>query len=379
MNALIIKELETMFEPLRAAALAGAALFAISGTALAQGDKPKPAAQKPQKNDVKGQGQLAGAAGTFGTVYSLKNNFNFAVVGARYTLEPFDAYVSAIAEPDQKIVVLDLAIKNVMKQDNFFPFGDLVSVVDQDGKLYTFVSLAQKTKGASVADWTLKPGQGLGQVELKDPLQCAVAVPARARIVKIIVNAGRLGTQEDVLRYYIAGATKAEAGEAGDPKNIIAPLPDGVKDPADKSGAVALDEPKATIGTFYPSGRFNIKLDSFAYSSEKLLPDNDLEEDKKYAVATVTAKNVNHEQQSVYDIDGGDSPPQELVDSDGEKYRPIAMLKPNRPELADREMKAGDVYTVRLVFLLPKDATAKKLSLACERSRKWAYDVSGVK
>src|SRR5207253_752830 len=115
-------------------------------------------------------------------------------------------------------------------------------------------------KGDADNSFTLRPGQGLGQPELKDPLRVAFSIPMKARITKIMVNKARLGKNEEVLRYYVAGATKEEAGEPGDPKNVIAALPEGVKDPADKSGAVPLEEGKGSMGAYLTSGSFGLKL-----------------------------------------------------------------------------------------------------------------------
>ena len=58
---------------------------AVLARGSADAQKPKP----PQKNTTKTQGQLAGANGQFGVVYSLKNNFNFNILRAWYTLDPF--------------------------------------------------------------------------------------------------------------------------------------------------------------------------------------------------------------------------------------------------------------------------------------------------
>jgi hypothetical protein len=58
---------------------------------------------------------------------------------------------------------------------------------------------------------------------------------------------------------------------------------------------------------------------------------------------------------------------------------PTAYRKANRDESAEHEFKRGDEYTFRIIFTLPADAKAKKLVLGAGGSRKWAYDVAGVK
>ena len=49
-------------------------------------------------NETKGQGQLVGANGQFGVVYTLDNNFNFEILSAKYTMDPLIAYESPAAK-----------------------------------------------------------------------------------------------------------------------------------------------------------------------------------------------------------------------------------------------------------------------------------------
>jgi hypothetical protein len=350
-------------------------LAALAAPALAQ-QKAKAPAAKPAPNTVKGQGQLVGGSAQFGTVYSLQNGFNFEILSARYTLEPFVAYETQIAGTDQKLLVADIAIKNTEKGDNFWNMDSLFTLVDDKGELYPGGALALQSKAADSASATLRPGQGLGQPALNDPLRVAWVVPAKARIVKIMVNRGRAGQNEQVVRYFVAGATKAEAGEEGNPKNVIAPLP--AEAAADKTGAVAAEVGKGTAGTYLPSGYFGLRLDSFAFTTEAL-GGNAPDEGKKYAVATVTVKNLTEKTLSMFDVEGGDSPLYELTDSEGERAKPVAYRKAKRDEDAEHEFKKGDEYTFRVVFVVPKDVTAKTLVLGTGGARKWSYDVSATK
>src|SRR5436309_5337400 len=97
--------------PLLCAGLAGAAAAAPA---------PKPTPARPAPVPVKGQGQLAGGNGQFGTVMSLDNGFNFEILSARYTLEPFVGSAPLTAGTDQKLLILEIAIKNARKDDNWF-------------------------------------------------------------------------------------------------------------------------------------------------------------------------------------------------------------------------------------------------------------------
>lgn len=332
-------------------------------------------------NEVKGQGQLVGQNGQFGVVYSLQQGFNFTILSARYDVVPFPALNGAItAKTDEKLLIIDIAIKNVQPADNFFGTDDLFTAVDSQGGLYQHRAVSLDSKGSAVTDLTLRPGQGFGQPELKDPLRVAFSIPAKSSIVKFMVNQGRVGrNDEKVIRYYVAGATKAEAGEAGDPKNMITSLPDTVRDTSDASGAIALDEGKGTLGAYLPSGGFALRLDSFAYSTEAILDGNAPEEGKRYAVATVTAKSLVDDTLTMFEVEGGDDPLYSMTDADGERTKPTDYRKAKRDEVPEKEFKKGDEYTFRVIFTLPTDATAKKLVLGAGMACKWAYDVSGVK
>jgi len=338
----------------------------------------KPAAARPAPNAVKGQGQLAGSSGQFGTVYTLQNGFNFELLSAHYTLEPFVAYETQIAGTDQKLLVAEIAIKNVEKADNFWNMDGMFTLVDDKGQLYPGGALALQSKAADSASATLRPGQGLGQPGLNDPLRVAWVVPGKARIVKIMLNKGRLGQKEEVLRYYVAGATKAEAGEEGDPKNVIAPLPPEARDPSDKTGALAAELGKGSPGAYAPSGYFALRLDGFAFSTEPL-GGNAPDDGKKFAIATVTAKNLTEKTLSMFDVQGGDQPLYEITDSDGERAKPVLYRKAKRDDDPEHEFKKGDEYTFRVVFSLPKDATVKTLVLGTGAARRWSYDVSATK
>ena len=363
-----------MHDHSRITAFVFAAIVTASPT-FAQSAKPKPGAKPP----VKGQAQLTGGNGQFGTVYSLQNGFNFEILSAHYSLEPFIAYETLTAKTDEKLVVLDIAIKNAQKGDEFFNSEGLFTLVDDKGQLYTGGDVGLASKGAQSWESTLRPGQGLGQPALHDPLRFGIAVPAKARIVKIMLNHGRLGTSEKVVRYYVAGATKSDAGEPGDPKNVIAPLPSEARDAADSLGAVALDAGKGAAGTYEPSGSFALRFDGITYTTDPVFGGNAPDEGKKYAVLTVTAKNLTEKQIGMFDVEGGDNPLYEITDSDGEKAKPIGYRKAKRDEDPEHDFAKGDEYTFRVFFTLPKDATAKKVVLGTLQSRKWEYDVSATK
>ena len=328
-----------------------------------------------------GQAQLNGLNAQFGTIYTLKSKFNFEILKARYTMEPFASYGIVAPQTDQKVLVVDIAIKNTIPSDNFFNVEGFASAFDEKGQQYNFGSgcLALKSLGRKSPNTNLKPGQGLGQPALNDPLEMAVVLPAKARIVKIILNTGRLGTSDSVMRYYVAGATKEEAGETGNPSNIIAPMPENVRDTSDKSGAVALTEGIGKIGEYEPSRKYGLKLEDISVSTEKFKGEA-APEGKKFVVATITAKLlIDENSQDIGEVTGGDYPLYAITDADGERYKPYAYRKSRTDEDADHRFQLGDEYKFRIVFLVPKDAPLKKLTLGAGGGPKWIYDISNIK
>ncbi len=365
-----------------AAVVAGIALaapiFAAPAKPAAK-PAPKPAA-KPAENTVKGQGQLAGANGQFGAVYSIKGDFNVSIVGAGYSLDPFVAYVPLQAGTDTKLFVVDLALKNVSQQDNFFDADRFITLVDAGGQLYEEGSLALKSQGLKQSALTLRPGQGRGQVDTNDPLQMAFVIPDKARIVKIMINRGRLGKNEEVVRYYVAGATKAEAGEAGDPKNVARPLPAAVRDASDPAGNTPVAIGKTKVGEFVTTGAFALRLDSLAYTEMPVIADQELEEGTRYAVATYTAKALTPRETAFVDFTGGDAPLFILTDQDGETKNSSAVLQSKKGEPIDYTFKdTGATYTFRVVYLLKKDQSAKTLQFGAMDGRRHEVDVSAIK
>ena len=349
-------------------------------TAPAFGAAPKPSAGHSGANETKGQGQLAGGNGVFGTVYSLKNGFNFEILSARYSVDPFICWADIYPDPDQKMVILDIAVKNAHQSEDSFGTGDQFSLVDEKQHVIDGGKLALESEGGQPLATNLKPGQGLGQPQLKDPLRVAFVVPAKARITKIIVGQGRLNTNEDVFRYYIAGATKEEAGADGNPKNIIAPLRDEVRDPADKSGAVALDVGNGVLGAYYPSKLWGIRLDGFTYTTDPVANGSAPDDGKKYAVASVTAKNLSLDDLDMGGLMGGLT---KVTDTDGEDDQPVAYVKSKLNETADHTFSKGSEYSFRIVFSLGKNSQAKMLILGTDGGgwlgRGWKFDVSNMK
>ena len=355
-------------------------LALCSAATLCVAAPPKAKRHRPASNQSKGQKQIAGGDAVFGTVYSLKDGFNFEVLSAHYTVEPIPAHDTVKAGPDEKLVVLDVAIKNAGPSDSSLNPDAYITLVDAQGGLYTSrtADMVLTSRNNEEGNLNLRPGQGLGQPERHDPLRFGLVIPAKARIVKIMVNQGRLNSNEKVLRYFVAGATEAEAGKAGDPRNVIVPLPENVRDPSDPSGATALDSGKGTAGVFLPSGAFALRLDGLGYTSGPILDRGVPEDGKKYAVATITVKNLTPNAQTMNDFTAGDPSPCALTDSDGETDKSMGFLKVKSNEVPEHDFKQGEEYTFRVVFSLAKGATAKTILLRTGGYRTWTFPVTAA-
>lgn len=322
------------------------------------------------QNDIKGQAQLKGINGVFGTVYSLKDGFNYSVLKARYTVDPVSSYNPVNALADQKILVVEFSIKNATPQDNYFAPEGMFGAVDTKGQIYEATGISLESKGAAEGAFNLKPGQGLGQTELKDPLRVAFLVPGNAKIDKLIIAKGRLNTDEEVIRFPIVVANPKK-----EDKNVIAPLPENVRD-ADPTGAVALAAGKLQKGSWVSSGPYGLLLEDVKTTTEAL-GGAEPNEGQTYIVATITAKNLSGQDVAFFELMGGDTPLHEVLDADGERYRPIHFYKASKDEDADKEFKPGDEYKFRIVFQVPKDAKLKTLTLGAASFRKWSMPWGG--
>jgi hypothetical protein len=330
-------------------------------------------------HSVKGQSQVSGGFGRFGTVYTLKGQMNYEILSAGYTLDPFVAYWPAHVKRGEKFLVLHIAVKNA--RDSRQPFMDgngLYTLVDSHGQTYVSPPDCElASAGLNNFEVSLNPGQGTGQPALHDPLTEAFELPGNARIVKIIVNQSALGMSGDVLRYYIAGATKDEAGEPGDPRNVISGLPSNVADPSDPSGSTPLDPGNGILGDYLPSGNFYIRLDKFEYSTTVTDGGSLPRAGQKFAIATVTVK-TPITRVSMFDVSGGDYPIHQVLTVDGDRIKPYDYLKATSDKTAEHAFEPGDEYTFRILFSIDSSTTVKTLTLGTGGASAWNYDVSSV-
>ncbi len=329
-------------------------LMVLTVPGFAQKKKTPPA--KPQKNETKGQNQLTGGLVKFGEIYTMNPGYNLQILKAKYTVEPFTSYGGKLNGRDTKLVVLDVAFKNARPEANDRMNIDLFSIIDSTGKVYNG-EIQLKSYKCRELYINLKPGQGLGQVGLNDPLQVAFEVPLDAVITKIMVNQPRLGKKEEVLRYLIAGTDKE-----ADPTNVITPLPSDVADPA--NGAIATKYGKVTVGKPFYSGYYTYiveKVETVGKLSDQLDPG----EGKKFLVVTLTTKNGYGKQVNYYDSILGESV---AIDADGDSVALTSIVKKSSTtEVTTSTIEDGESITTRLVFTIGADQKLKSLKLVGPR------------
>jgi hypothetical protein len=107
------------------------AVLTLPATSYAQGKK------KPPVNPTRGTTQVKGGDGVLGETYSLQSGFNFRITSAEFSIERFVAYENVYPKPDEKLLLMHVALKNANKEDNFFNTeSHSFTIVDANDKDY---------------------------------------------------------------------------------------------------------------------------------------------------------------------------------------------------------------------------------------------------
>jgi hypothetical protein len=184
----------------------------------------------------------------------------------------------------------------------------------------------------------LKPAQKVDVV-------AAWPVPANAKIPKLIVQRGNEDSAP-VVRYDLSGKIK--------------PLSAPFADPADPMGSTALELVAGQVGTYYPMGAMDVKLEGVVYNKDRI--DNKTPaEGKRFLVATFAVRNgmANRELNYAYNNFGI-----ELTDAEGTPTKFDGyLLHPACDEQATGALKPGAETRFRAYFELSEDATGKTLTI----------------
>lgn len=341
--------------------------FSFTPTAaLAQTKKPalKPPVKVAPSNGpvVLGTNQLPGDFGQFGQTYTIGKHspLNFTLVSAEYMVGRYSAGSETIVPSEgQKLLVLHYTVHNPTPEPQDFDWGSIhFTVVDRKDVNHENKSLVVRDGTTETVSVTLKPAQKLN-------VQTVIVVPADGVIPKLIVQRD---SESAVVRYDLRGKVK--------------PLPAPFADTEDTAGATVRKLVPAQVGTFYPLGAYDVRLDSVTYTTTPVGDGEGAEtpgEGKRYAIINVTVRNAATAE---YDYQWGTFAP-ELKDADGEKY-PYnnQVLKATRNESASGTLKPGEEIRLRYYYTISTEATAKTFSLAgsvgSDPTHTLVFDVSSL-
>ena len=314
---------------------------------------------------------MAGGVGLFGTTYTIANSggyiYNMTIKSAEYSIERFNLSPESaiIPKADEKLLILHLAIQNPKKDDSYIS-GSAVSfsTVGLDDITRNTCSPLRRASAKAELNDTLKPGQ-----KFPEDILVALTVPAVGQVPKLILNMGRLGTSDSVIRFAL-----------GKGSNVVKPLPAPYADPTDTAGATALAVAPAKIGVSYATGHNDIDVTSIAYVPGPI-GEQAAGDGNQFLVATmiVTSKRWS----SIYTKDFISA---KLTTDDDEKTDKFILLKGKRDEAYEgRQLDTGDTMTVRIAFAIPTKAKGTKLKIAevldntNSEGHALMYDLSAVK
>lgn len=312
-------------------------------------------AQQPS-TAVQGTTQLAGGDAKVGQTVTLYPGtdlaMNFTLQSAEYSVGHwFDAekndYLPRVGE---KLLILHATVQNPQKVDHFFR-GDSFEVTGVDSK-NTEVKPEWKwfdEKTHSAVEMNFKPAQKLDVIFLMK-LDAAVSLP------KLIVKT----SNDKVWRYDLKGQIKG--------------LPAPYADPAVKDGSAALDSIPGKVGTYYTS-TFDLRLDKVEYTTKPLL-DREAPEEGRLMVVYVTYKNPLQTPQL---LQGWTIRPKAFDQDDLEVRESTNGFLTGRDQEIDSQIAPGKEITLRYVLPVTKGTEPKRLELAFDGGRTFAFDISGVK
>ena len=310
------------------------------------------------QTEVAGTAQMAGGEGELGKTYTLGKGFplNFTLKSAEYLVSRATVGNNVYApSAEEKLLVLHYTVQNPTKQEqgvswNSFKF----TAVDAKDTNQVFNNYIAREGTSENYAARLKPAQ-------KIDLVAAWEVPAAGVIPKLIVERE---SGAPVLRYDLRGKVK--------------PLPAPFADAADTSGATALREVPAVVGTYYPLKFFDMKLESVTFTTDpmdKKAP----AEGKRYLVATLSIKNATGPTANEVSYSYGTFK-FTLKDADGEKEEfNEYLMKATRDERAEGKLKPGEEYKFRIYFQVPSDMAGQTLYAREGDSRSYAFDISSFK
>lgn len=349
------------------------------------GKKPAPKPQPPAKPTpgTIGTKQMEGSEGQVGVTYSLKTNealdpqFNLTITSVSYTTGGYRIADKVLAPGrGQKYLVIRYTCQNPNKTDIDIPADfqstNLFQAVGNDNKTYTpegdfrtsFLDNPSLAPGKpyAQADLKLKPGQKSEMVFALIPIPSEVIVP------KLIIKRGRVGTNEQVMRFDLRDKVKAEYGAFA---NTATPL-------------VPRDDMPGTLGTAYPLASLEISISDMKREAGPLMADITADDGKEFITGTVALKNIAPANRTLW---SDYAPKVTVVTDDGEKFTfdpGHGFLRTNRSSRMDPgEVESLDSRKAVFYIQIPKGTKVKQLIVSeinfpDFETRRLTYDISSL-
>ena len=300
-----------------------------------------------------GTAEIAGDNGELGKIYTLRkdNPLYFCLKSADYTTNQVvigdSLYVPAAEE---KLLLLHFTVQNPQKTDTLVR-GDMLRfmAVDAMNANHQGEQTWGNPENHQIIDLMLKPAQ-------KIEAYAFITVPAKGVVPKLMVQSN-LDNDGPVLRYDLHGK--------------VTPLPAPIADPADTTGATALTEVPAQLNTAYSYEKFDITVEKFAYTTDKLDADAP-ENDGRFLVVTLLFKN----KAPTPTLLRNDQFTPGLTSTDGEELKySQSLLFATTNRAIEQDLKPGQEMRARIYFAVPKGVTGKTFTLKENNSRMFLFAV----
>lgn len=317
--------------------------------------KPKPAVLGTQQ--LRGDQIVIGQPATVGKT----NPINICVTSLEYACgrAVFSDH-QIITQAGEKFLIINLWLQNPISREQYVRYDTIrFTAVDGNGENHeAHQNLGVPETKAEFAI-TLKPGQ-------RKSAYAVVTIPAKASIKKLMVLPPE--ANEGVLRCDLSGAVAA---------NKIKPLGAPYADPADPTGATALDTVTVAMGAAYPIG--DSDNTSQDVTVEKVEPVADIKtveatEDERMIAITVTLLNTSTIKQ-LYRFDTLNA---FATLEDGEKVEKApSLLHATQDREYEQNVEAGATMRGRYIIKIAKQSKVKSITLQrSDRSRSFTIPVS---
>jgi hypothetical protein len=325
---------------------------------------------KPSDTGAAGTQQLSGGAGVFGKAATLGklSPLNFTLRSLEYLVGRVAIGQNVwVSNAKQKLLLVRFTAQNPQKgKDVQLDNASFVfTVVDSNN-----VSVTPDWAGSEIAiardnDFTplntpLKPGQRLD-------VYTVFIVPNDVSVPKLLVERWN-ERQAGVLRFDLTGKIKP----------LAAPFA------ADSTGIKSLEQINAQIGTYYPVGKTDMRLESAQIST--LEPGDVLPgEGKRFVRLNFGFRNPMPKgaPNTGVGMCGAEGFILEFTDSDNERQVTsscaTSFLKVSRNENGDADLAPGQEVKLRYLFEVPSGVAAAKLMVYTEPSIRYVYDIGSAK